>query len=223
MDTSKDMAVLRRANLEAWMHKHRLSQTDVANRTNRSRSQISLLFKRFFGEKLARDMERDLGMPSGFLDDDTTSPKGVEAWATPDDLQLGVYALVPMVMLALSDGNLVKQEQAAPPLAFRQEWLKSKSVTAKHNLCVLAMTGDAMTPYLQDKDMLLIDVGQTDVNDNQIYAISYGGELRMKRLSRRFDGGLKIRSDNPSYPDDDLSPEQAGHIAIVGKLIWRAG
>jgi phage repressor protein C with HTH and peptisase S24 domain len=227
MDKAKEMAALRRQNLTAWMHKHRMTQTDIAQRSDLSRSYVSLLFnpERFFGEKTARKLEQALSMPSGYLDDDQDATRAVEAWSVPADLQPGVYALVPRVAVSLSAGNghLVDQEQHLPPLAFRREWLDSKCVTSKKNLRVLDVSGDSMEPYLQDQDVVLIDTGQIEIKDNGVYAIAYGSELRIKRLSRRFDGGLKIRSDNPAYPDEELNPEQAGYIRVIGKMLWRGG
>ena len=227
MDKSKDMPALRRENLLKWMDKHRMTQTDIALKAELSRSYVSLLFnpERFFGEKTARKLELALSMPTGYLDDDQAAPRAVEAWSIPTDLQPGVYALVPRVAVSLSAGNghLVDQELNLPPLAFRREWLESKCVSGKKNLRVLDVSGDSMEPYLMDRDVVLIDTGQTEIKDNAVYAIAYGSELRIKRLSRRFDGGLKIRSDNPAYPEEELNPEQAGYIRVIGRMLWRGG
>jgi phage repressor protein C with HTH and peptisase S24 domain len=164
-------------------------------------------------------------MPTGYLDEDQTVTRAVEAWTVPQDLQPGVYALAPRVAVSLSaaNGQLVDQELNLPPLAFRRDWLEGKCVTSKKNLRVMDVAGDSMEPYLMDRDVVLIDTGQTEVKDNGVYSIAYGDELRIKRLSRRFDGGLKIRSDNPAYPDEDLSPEQAGYIRVIGRVLWRGG
>lgn len=227
MNKAKDMPALRRENLLKWMHKYRVTQTDIAARAELSRSYVSLLFnpERFFGEKTARKLEAALSMPDGYLDDDQMVHRAVEAWSVPEDLQPGVYALVPRVAVSLSAGNghLVGQEQDMPPLAFRRDWLQSKSVTSKQNLRVLDVSGDSMEPYLQDKDVVLIDIGQTDVRDNGVYAIAYGNELRIKRLSKRFDGGLFIRSDNKDYPEESLTPDQALDIRVLGRMLWRGG
>jgi len=56
-----------------------------------------------------------------------------------------------------------------------------------------------------------------------VYALRYGDELRIKRLFRVYDGGLRIVSDNPTFPDEQISREAMQHIAVIGKLIWRAG
>ena len=227
MDKSKEMAARRRENLTAWMHKYKKTQTDVATAADLSRSYVSLLFKpeRFFGEKTARKLELALSMPTNYLDGDQGAPSAVSAWSVPDDLQPGVYALVPRIEVSLSAGHgcVVSQELLLPPLAFRHDWLQQKCVTAKKNLRVLTVHGDSMEPYLMDKDLVLIDTGQSEIKDNDVYAIAYGDETRIKRLSKRFDGGLFIRSDNRAYPEEALSPEQTQDIRVLGRLLWRAG
>ena len=80
-----------------------------------------------------------------------------------------------------------------------------------------------MEPYLEDGDVVLIDTGQKEVVDNAVYAIRYGDELRIKRLAKRFDGGLLIRSDNPRYAEEALNSSEAAMIDIIGKMLWRGG
>lgn len=69
----------------------------------------------------------------------------------------------------------------------------------------------------------MIDMGQKDVEDGHVYAIRYGDELRIKRLYKTFDGGIRIVSDNPTYPEERISRADMAHVGIIGKAIWRAG
>jgi phage repressor protein C with HTH and peptisase S24 domain len=80
-----------------------------------------------------------------------------------------------------------------------------------------------MEPYLLDGDVVLIDLGQKDVEDGDVYALAYGDELRIKRLSRRFDGGLIIRSDNPRFPEETVAANDLQHVRVLGRHIWRGG
>jgi phage repressor protein C with HTH and peptisase S24 domain len=229
MSSTKERAALRRVNLVNWMDQHGLTQTDIAHQAGLSRSYVSLLFKpeRFFGEKIAKSLETSLHMPSGYLDSNTREQKkqAVEAWSVPSDLREGVYALVPRVSVELSagGGKVVDIEQELPPLAFRQDWLQSKCVTSKRNLRVLSVSGDSMEPYLQDNDVVLIDMGQNTIKDHEVYALRYGDELRIKRLSKRFDGGMLIKSDNQKYAEEVLTEQDAKQIHVLGRLLWRGG
>jgi phage repressor protein C with HTH and peptisase S24 domain len=80
-----------------------------------------------------------------------------------------------------------------------------------------------MEPYLQDGDTVLIDLGQTALIDNEIYAIRYGDELRIKRLAKRFDGGIFVRSDNTIYPVETVGPGDLEHVNVIGRMLWRGG
>lgn len=80
-----------------------------------------------------------------------------------------------------------------------------------------------MEPYLETGDTVPIDMGQTSIVDNKVYAIEHSGEVRIKRLSKTFSGGMLIRSDNSRYPDEQLTPEQAAQLRVIGVCCWRGG
>jgi len=223
----KAQADLRRKNLTAWMEKYEINKTELSRRCNFQRASASNLFNplRFFGEKLARSIEKSMGMPEMYLDSDSTRPQVVVEWSKPDDLQPDVYALVPRLSVQLSagDGCHSDLETELPPLAFRREWLQKKNVTSKNNLRVVSVHGDSMQDYLQDGDVVLLDTGQTSIKDGSVYALRLSDELKIKRLFKKFDGSISISSDNDKYPVETLSPAQAEHLQVIGLAIWRSG
>lgn len=227
MTTQNELTQLRRERLRAWLDRYSISASEFARRAEVSRAYVNLIFKsdRHFGEKAARKFEVALGMEKGHLDGDDPVSQAVVQWEVPADLSEDEYAVVPRMAISLSAGSgaLVTQEQRLPPLAFRKDWLIRQAVTGKNNLRILEVRGDSMEDYLQDGDVVLIDVGQTSVQEKQVYAIRYGDELRIKRLSLTLQGGLLVQSDNPKYGTETLSKADAKHIAVVGKLIWRGG
>lgn len=219
---------LRRKNLLTQIEKSKLLRSEFARKADVSRSYLSqLLTEGFrFGEKAARALEQKLRLPDGLLDKEDTSPLApVEVWDRPEDLPEGVFAIVPRIAVALSAGagTVTGEEMDLPPLAFREDWLRRKNVTSRKNLRVAEVKGDSMEEYLFDGDIVLIDTGQTEIVDREVYAIMYGGELRIKRLSRRFDRGLIITSDNKRYPEEALTAAETEHITILGRMLWRGG
>lgn len=227
MTTPNTMAALRRENLRRWLEDRKMTRGDMAARMGVGKAYVSLLFspERYFGEKAARTIESKLHMPEKYLDMSAPTTAAVEAWSRPEDLDEDVYALVPRVEVRLSAGNglVATPQDGMPPLAFRRDWLSRQHVSGKANLRICRVSGDSMEDYLQDGDAVLIDLGQVAVQDGQVYAIRYGDELRIKRLSRRFDGGLLIRSDNKRYEEESLSPQDAEHIQVLGRCLWRGG
>lgn len=219
------MAARRRRNLLAWMASNKITRTELALRLKVGRAYVSLLFDpgRHFGERAARAMELKLHLPEGYLDSDGAAPTAVAHWSAPEDLPDGMYALVARVEVRIESGALVDVEQELPPLAFRRDFLQRKLVTSRDSLRFCEVGGDSMQPYLFGGDLVLVDMAQTEVKDGEIFAISHSSEIRIKRLMKRFDGGLYIRSDHPGYPEESLSPEQAESILIIGRVLWRAG
>lgn len=220
-------ATIRRANLLAWIDKYEISRTELARRCGFQRASASNLFNkdRFFGEKVARSIEKAMGMPEMYLDSDGSRQHFIVEWEKPSDLQPDVYALVPRLGVQLSAGNGCHSdsETEMPPLAFRKEWLQKKNVTSKGNLRVVSVHGDSMQDYLQDGDVVLVDTGQKSIKDGSVYALRLSDELKIKRLFKRFDGSISISSDNSKYAEEVLSPSQAEELDVVGLCIWRSG
>lgn len=120
------------------------------------------------------------------------------------------------------------------------EWIESKDVPKaayrldffhEHNTrpgrCMRVQAhGDSMEPLILDGDKVLIcRMNEGDpIIDGRIYAISYGGALRIKRLFTRAGGGLVIHSENPTYKDESLTGLEADElIRIHGMVIDRSG
>lgn len=220
---------VRRRQLQKWMDDRELTQVDVANRSGKTRSYISLILGagKSFGEKTARGLEKSLFMPAGYLDNEGISSRltSVIDWERVEDLDREVFALVPRVAVSLSAGagSVSQGEEELPPLAFRRDWLVKKNITSRSNLRTCTIEGDSMSPYLEDGDTVLLDMGQTSIKNSEVYAIEHSGDIRIKRLSKTFDGGVTIESDNHRYKPEQLTPEQASNLRILGRLVWRGG
>lgn len=150
----------------------------------------------------------------------------VLAWSEPSDLPDNEFALVERrtVKLAAGNGHFIFEDEPLPPLAFRAEFLRARRVTRRDNLVIVYAEGDSMEPSILDGDSLLCDRGQVDVIDGEVYAIDYGGHLRVKRLHKRFDGALIIRSDNAAkYPVEIVTTDDLVRITILGRVLWRGG
>jgi len=219
---------IRRANLLKHLAKSNISRSEFARKAGISRSYLSqVLSEGFrFGEKAARNLENSLRLPKGALDleqDQGLSP--VVVWDKPEDLPEGAFAILTRISIKLSagDGVIMEEEMDSPPLAFRDDWIKKKGVTSKGNLRFCDVVGDSMEGLLHEGDIVMIDMGQTSIVDNNVYAIRYSNELRIKRLSKRFDGGLLISSDNKRYADETLTALEAENITVLGRMLWRGG
>lgn len=120
--------------------------------------------------------------------------------------------------------NTPHSEDSTHKLSFRREWLERMELDPI-NLVVVPCRGDSMGPRIRDGDVVLINKDVQMLEDGGIYAINYGGEARIKRLIKRFDGSLIIRSDNksPEYTDEIVTEDMADQLKIIGKAVWVAG
>lgn len=229
MSTKDSIYKIRAKRLRMWLDTHtEFNQSDLAKKLGVTRSFISGLLNNTkpFGETVAREFERVLRLPTNSLDqltDNLLQP--VIVWDKPEDLPQGVYAMIPRVNIKLSAGNglVAEEERDVPALAFAEEWIRNRNVSSRTNLRICKVTGDSMSPFLEDGDSVMIDLGQRDIQEGKVYCIRYGDELRIKRLYKRFDGGIRVVSDNREYPEESIAPADMEHVTVLGKQIWRAG
>jgi transcriptional regulator with XRE-family HTH domain len=143
-----DMHEIRRKRLSDWMENRKLTQTEIAARTGKTRSYVSLILGagKSFGEKTARSVEKSLGMPENYLDGEPENGlMPIITWNTPDDLPRGMYAMIPRITIKLSAGNgiVAEEEKDVPPLAFTEEWIRSRHVSSRQNLRICKVSGDS--------------------------------------------------------------------------------
>lgn len=78
-------------------------------------------------------------------------------------------------------------------------------------------SGDSMTPFLKDGDIMFVDKSQIEIKDGDVYVVRFGEDLFVKRLFR-IPGKLIARSDNSLYPEFDLTSD---NFEVLGKVIYK--
>ncbi len=140
----------------------------------------------------------------------------------PDDPKPDDVIYVPESRIEFSGGNgktamyeLVEDEE---PATYRLSWFQKYGINPD-KVRRFRVSGDSMVPMLYPRDTILVNTEETNVLDGKMYAIRYGDELRVKYLRRRLDGTLILRSVNPDYKDEEVSPELVNeHISILGRV-----
>lgn len=179
-------------------------------------------------EKLAELLKVDAGwLLTGNSADNIQQTDGtpVVAWESPEDLDPNTYVIIPHVDVKFSAGNghLAAYEPSRRDVGSAQllSWVHKKKVSPK-NLITVDIDGDSMEPNIKSGSVVMLDKSINtleQVQSGKVYAIRYGNELKIKRLSRRFDGALIIDSDNPQYQREIVEPDQLEHISIIGKYV----
>lgn len=110
-------------------------------------------------------------------------------------------------------------------LPFQIEWLR-KSHAKPEDIRIAMVRGSSMEPTLWNGDKVVIHTGQVRIRNDRVFALIYGNEARVKRLSVTADGKLRIVSDNPDktrYPDEYVDADAMDQVYIIGQVIDRMG
>lgn len=100
-------------------------------------------------------------------------------------------------------------------------WLRRNlTVSQPRNLAVITAYGDSMSPTFNDGDILLVDRGIIDIKLDAVYVLERDGELYVKRVQRRLDGALIIKSDNPLYDQTVIDSPEAAGLRVLGRVVW---
>jgi phage repressor protein C with HTH and peptisase S24 domain len=145
----------------------------------------------------------------------------------PDDPLPDDVVLVPESRIEFAAGNgrhavfeLVDDDE---PATYRLSWFRREGMHPDR-VRRFRVSGDSQEPFLYDRDIVLVNLDETNVIDGKLYAIRYGDDLRVKFLFRKLDGTLVLRSVNSSYPDEEVPPDLANeHISIVGRVRDKSG
>lgn len=222
----KTLTEIRRENLKVWFSDKVMPEKD--------RSYISQLISgktQSFGEKAARRLEAENGMPEFYLDmrnvrenqEINSNVKKIGAFDlwdrhTPlenDEIEVPFFK---EIRLAAGKGfadDIMDYNDFK--LRFSKATLRRQGVSYENAVCVVA-DGNSMEPVIPDGTTVGIDLGSRNIRDGKIYAINHGGLLRIKILYNMPNNQVKIRSYNTEeHPDEIANLED---ITVLGKVFW---
>ena len=212
---------IRRSNLRRWLDQnHDGNVSAFVRETGRSQSLISQVLNgtRGFGERLARQLEREMMVPEGWLDQAT------EDDASHDDEVPEHFVPVRRGTLRLSCGvagfAIELENGERQPLFFRREWFVTRGFNPER-LLALRVIGASMEPGLFDGDTVVVNLADANPVDGEAFAVNYEGELVIKRM-RRDAGEWWLSSDNSDkrrFPDKRCAGDG---IEILGRIVYKS-
>ncbi|MBE2895191.1 XRE family transcriptional regulator [Spirabiliibacterium falconis] len=127
------------------------------------------------------------------------------------------------VKLSAGKGNLAWFINDDDPVLLRRSWFRRNSIhpdTCK----AMYVKGSSMTPELENGDTVIIDTADTDIEDGEIYAVSFKQRLFIKRIIRTEDG-IRLISAAEGYEPIDIDEDMAesSDFHILGRKVWRGG
>lgn len=102
--------------------------------------------------------------------------------------------------------------------AFRRDFLEANRLSID-NVVLMSVTGDSMQPLLYENDTILINKAEQEVVEGRIFVVTYGDELRVKRLYKS-PRGVILRSENREYPDIAIEDADLEQFIIHGRVRW---
>lgn len=139
-----------------------------------------------------------------------------------DRAQNAEYVHIPRYEIAASAGGgaIIHSEQVVDYLSFRADWVSNTLGVSVRDLALISVIGDSMEPSLSEGDVVLLDMTTRSVVDGSIYALQLNGGLLVKRIQRKLDGSLVVKSDNARYDTETVSEDKADQLKIIGRVVW---
>ena len=135
------------------------------------------------------------------------------------------FVLLPRygVKAAAGAGVTVRSEQVVDYVAFRKSYIRDTLRLDSTHLLLIQSVGDSMSPTIKDGDLLLVNRIVEAFRDSAIYCMAIGDDLIVKRVERRINGDVVIKSDNERYSPEVLTADAAASLHVVGQVVWHGG
>lgn len=152
---------------------------------------------------LGQAFEKPPAYLAGLTNDDGTAPETRE------------YA-VPTISTVTSDSGLINIGEK--DLAFHMQFLESIKLNKKNMLLVVA-PDDAMAGIIEEGDLAVIDLSETTVTRNDVFALMVKGRLWLRWIRQTLQGDYLIQAERGDrYPDQPLTPEELQSLQILGRV-----
>lgn len=165
---------------------------------------------------LAKLLEEFPGTDPGWLLTGEGDKQRTEGEAQKGFVMLPRYELE----VGAGPGRHVESEQIVDFVSFKEDWVINYLRVPRQHLALLTVKGDSMTPTLNDGDLILVDLRAGRLEDSAVYVIEFDDALLVKRIQRKFDGSIVIKSDNSLYEPEVIPKERAEALRIVGRVVW---
>lgn len=235
MPTEPANVAVRRRQLQAWIDDkfagvQSAFLADIAARTGQPANQgeLSGLLsgKKSFGEKKARKLEEQAGMPAAWLDwvnqTETTDPasKSVGVPSISVDETGQGYVRFPLLegFAGMGPGDYVADyPEVVESLRVARDWVERKLPgVPPEAIRVITGRGDSMKGQYNDGDLIFIDTRIKAFDQDSAYCFRWEGRVLVKRLQFVGRGMLRILSKNADYPAIDAPIDD---IEIGGRAL----
>jgi len=218
-----DINGIRRKNLRKFIEKMK-SQADLADKLEMDPSYLSQIAginpSKNIGTRVARDIEKKLGLSDGWMDRDHSGEstdlalgEGSPGSGAPPSIP--VYAIT----AGMGRGKFPDSEQVLKIVVFDPATLRDMNLSgSSHGIVAVYADGESMLPTIPPKSLVFVDRNQRDLRDG-VYLVRLEDMIYVKRLQRLPNHKVKVISDNPIYEPFDVDLKNGDDFEILGKVL----
>ena len=141
----------------------------------------------------------------------------------PESLSPDIAVPLHTVRAAAGGGSFTEgTDEARTGLSFPPDLLRRITAAPTASLKLLSVSGDSMSPSLEDGDLVMIDMSRQTPSPPGIFILDDGVGLVAKRIDaipNTTPPLLRLSSDNPSYSNYQRRIDE---VHIVGRVVWFA-
>lgn len=116
-------------------------------------------------------------------------------------------------------GQVVYEEEDKPPLVFRVDFLRKLGVK-NGDAVVVDSVGISNEPKIPDGAVVLVNRGDRERLNGELFAFRVNGELLIKRLERIDGVGILATADNPNFKPKQKVYANAIDFEVIGRAVW---
>lgn len=195
------MKKIRQTKLAGWFKDKTLP--------SKEKSYISQLMsgKSSFGEKAARRLERDYGMPPGFLDSNEE--------LQPDEIEF--VGFVPNGMVKVVGEAFLGIDGAVDMIEALEGWVQIYS--DDKDAYALKVKGDSMWPRIQSGEYVVVEPNTVVRSGDEVFVRTVEGKNMVKILNKTRDGSYQFTSVNNTHPPITVDPREVEKMHYVAAIV----
>ena len=128
------------------------------------------------------------------------------------------FVAIPIVRDADAEAGL-----GDDPVLFSAGFLHGLGAAQPDKLRIVLQRGAANEPVIRDGDMLLVDTASDRITRDGIYVSWRDGRYFVRFVETAPNGTVTLKSRNPDYGTQTLTPVEAAQLQIFGRVRWRCG
>ena len=148
------------------------------------------------------------------------SPRDLPPPSVPGQT-LGDFVAVRRANVKFSNGtgHVVYAEDDHPPLVFRADFLRRMGI-APGKAVVVEADGVSNEPKIPDGAVVLVNCGDREHLNGDLFAFRVDGELLIKRLERIDGLGILATADNPNFKPKQKVYVNPPDFEVIGRAVW---